>query len=180
MSLTIATLSTGLVLAALGGLLLYNGPAVGATARALPRSRRAAWLFFGLGAVWFLWTVAHLGEADQILPRPLLLALFGLEAVLCFKYAADFLAVRGFSIVAQMIAAELLEAAFMERAYPQRKFLPAIVYLLMIVPSLYLAGYPYRLRDFFGWLFARPARPRVLGGVFAAYGLLLTVIAFTY
>jgi len=108
MSLTLATLSTGLVLAALGGLLLWNGPAVGATARALPRSRRAAWVFFGIGAAWFLWAVAHLGEADQILPRPLLLLLFGAVAVLSFKYAADFLAVRGLALLALLIAAELL------------------------------------------------------------------------
>jgi hypothetical protein len=36
------------------------------------------------------------------------------------------------------------------------------------------------LRDFLEWLFARPARTRRIGGVLAAYGLLLAVLAFTY
>jgi hypothetical protein len=39
---------------------------------------------------------------------------------------------------------------------------------------------PYRLRDFFQWLFARPARARTLGGGLLAYGLLLIVVAFSY
>ena len=49
-----------------------------------------------------------------------------------------------------------------------------------IVAAIYLAGYPYRLRDFFGWLFARGSRARALGAVLAGYGALLAVLAFTY
>ena len=49
-----------------------------------------------------------------------------------------------------------------------------------IVAAILLGGYPYRLRDFFGWLFARPGRPRALGALFASYGLLLSILAFTY
>ena len=66
MSLFIATCLPGLVLALLGGLLLWNDPRVGSTARALPRSQGAAWLFFGTGAAWFLWRLSGLGEADLI------------------------------------------------------------------------------------------------------------------
>ena len=32
----------------------------------------------------------------------------------------------------------------------------------------------------FGWLFARPGRPRALGALLASYGLLLSILAFTY
>jgi len=49
-----------------------------------------------------------------------------------------------------------------------------------IAAAIYLGGYPYRLRDFFGWLFARPGRPKALGALLASYGLLLSVLAFTY
>ena len=49
-----------------------------------------------------------------------------------------------------------------------------------IVAAIFLGGYPYRLRDFFGWLFARASRPRLLGTLFASYGLLLSILAFTY
>jgi hypothetical protein len=43
-----------------------------------------------------------------------------------------------------------------------------------------LGAQPWRLRDFFGWLFARPGRARSLGGALAGYGLLLAIVAFTY
>jgi len=39
--------------------------------------------------------------------------------------------------------------------------------------ALWLGAQPWRLRDFFGWLFARGARSRGLGGLFLAYGVLL-------
>jgi len=54
MSLFLATLLPGLFLVLLGGLLCWNGAPVAAQARALPRSRAAAYLFFGLGAAFFL------------------------------------------------------------------------------------------------------------------------------
>ena len=66
MSLFLATLLSGLFLALLGALLFWNNAAVGSLARALPRSTRGAWLFFGAGAAWFLWRLSHLGEADLI------------------------------------------------------------------------------------------------------------------
>ena len=49
-----------------------------------------------------------------------------------------------------------------------------------IVGAIYLGVVPFRLRDFFGWVFNRPVRSRVVGGALAAYGLILAVIAFTY
>ncbi|MBI2497990.1 MAG: hypothetical protein HYV75_08810, partial [Opitutae bacterium] len=66
MSLFLATLLFGLFLALLGAVLLWNNSSVGSTARALPRSRRGAWLFFGAGAVWFVWRLSRLTESDLI------------------------------------------------------------------------------------------------------------------
>ena len=179
MSLLTATLLPGLLLLALGALLLWNGPAVGAVAKTLPRSRRAAWLFMGVGALWFLWRLFHLGTADELLPKPILILAFGLVAGLSFTQAPDFLAVRGLAILTLLGASDLLFAAYMEWDHPQRLFLVAAVYAA-IVAAIYLGGYPYRLRDFFGWLFSRAARPRTLGAVLAGYGLLLSILAFTY
>lgn len=179
MSLTIATLLPGLLLLALGALLLWNGTAVGATAKALPRSRRASWLFMGTGALWFMWRLVHLSAADELLPKPLLIVAFGAVAVLSFNYARDFLAVRGLAILTLLGAGELLYAAYMEWAHPQRLFMVGAVYVA-IVAAIFLAGYPYRLRDFFGWLFARGSRARTLGALMAGYGALLTALAFTY
>lgn len=179
MTLLLATLLPGLLLLAVGGLLLWNGPAVGATAKALPRSRRAAYLFMGTGALWFLWRLVHLGAADELLPKPVLLFAFGVIAILSFSHAPDFLAVRGLAILTLLGAGEFLYAAYAEWDHPQRLFMVSAVYLA-IVAALFFGGYPYRLRDFFGWLFARTGRPRVLGTLFTAYGALLAVLAFTY
>ena len=46
--------------------------------------------------------------------------------------------------------------------------------------AIWLGASPYRFRDFLGWLLARPARTRSFGAALLGYGLLLTVVAFTY
>lgn len=181
MSLFLATLLPGLFLALLGALLTLGGARVSSTARALPRSQRGAWLFFGVGALWFLWRISRLGEADLIFfqnPWPVMLA-FGVLAVLAFIYAPDFLAVRGLAVLTLLAAEPLLHAAYMEWQHPQRLLMVAAVYVAIAV-AIYLAAAPYRLRDFFDWLFKRPVRPRVFGAVLLAYGLATTAAAFTY
>jgi len=181
MSLFLATLLPGLFLVLLGGLLLWGDPRVRSTAQALPRSTRAAWLFFGAGAVWFLWRVSTLGEADLIFfSRPLpVLAGFGVLALLAFFYTPDFLAVRGLCVLVLLAADPLLQAAFMEYEHPQRLLMVAAVYLALAA-AIYLAAAPYRLRDFFEWLFRAPGRGRWLGAALLAYGLVTSAAAFTY
>jgi len=181
MSLFLATLLPGLFLVLLGGLLLWNDPRIGSTARALPRSNRAAWLFFGAGAAWFVWRLSQLGESDLIFfktPQPVMIG-FALLAVLSFIYAPDFLAVRGLSVLMLLVAEPLLYSAYMEIQYPQRRIMVAAVYVGLAL-ALYLAAAPYRLRDFFEWLFRRPARARLIGAIVLAYGLATTASAFTY
>ncbi|MDP2136606.1 MAG: hypothetical protein Q8J74_02010 [Candidatus Didemnitutus sp.] len=181
MNLFSATLLSGLMLAVLGVLLTLNSARVRTTAKALPRSQRGAWLFFGLGALWFLWRLSKLGEADLIFfqgPMPVMLG-FGTLAALAFIYAPDFLAVRGLSILTLLIAEPMLHAAYMEWQHPQRLLMVSAVYVA-ITFALYLAAAPYRLRDFFEWLFRQPGRPRVLGAILLAYGLATTAAAFTY
>ena len=53
------------------------------------------------------------------------------------------------------------------------------VYLLIAL-AIWIGVQPYRLRDFFNWLFLRPGRTRGVGGALLAYGLLLAAVAFTY
>ena len=62
---------------------------------------------------------------------------------------------------------------------PQRLFMVSAVFIAVSL-AIYLGASPFRLRDFFQWLFAQPARARVLGGWLLAYGFLLIVVAFTY
>jgi hypothetical protein len=178
MSLTIATLLPGLFLLILGSLFLISNSAVIAMFKSLPRSKRGAAVLFGVGALWFLYHVWHLPEADFGEYRTILLIGFALVAALSFHYVPDFLAVRGIATLILLTAAPLLGAAYMQQP-AQRKFMVAFVYLCIAV-AIYLAAAPYRLRDFFQWIFATRGRPRVFGGLLLAYGTLLAAVAFTY
>jgi hypothetical protein len=181
MSLFLATLIPGLSLAVFGFLLSLNLPLVVASLKGLPRSTVASLVLFGGGVLWFLVLVANMREADRILGSsnaPWVVG-FATLGVLSMKYVPDFLAVRGLSILILLSASPLLRAAFMEYQSPQRLFMVTFVFVA-IAAALYLAAVPYRLRDFFQWLFARPARARALGRGLLAYGLVLIAVAFTY
>lgn len=179
MSLTLATLIPGLLLLLFGAALLSGRATVPALLKAFPRSTPAAIVLFGGGAVWFLYKVWHLPESDFGQYRTILAIAFGAIAVLSFKYVPDFLAVRGLAVLILLGASPLLDAAFMHYDQPQRLFMVSLVYLFIGL-AIYLGASPYRMRDFFEWLFRTPGRSRVLGGVFAGYGLLLLITAFTY
>lgn len=179
MSLTLATLIPGLLLFSLGLPLLLQHSGYVAMLKAFPRSTTAAYLFFGAGAAWFLHAVWHLSPADFGDYRHYLFAGFALVAVLSFKCVPDFLAVRGLATLILMGAMPLLTAAYMEYDKPQRLLMVSVVYLALAA-AIWLGAQPWRLRDFLAWLFARPARSRVVGGVCMGYGVLLTAVAFTY
>lgn len=179
MSLFTATFLTGILLLALGAAFLFGGEAFKAWAFGLLRSKVAAWILFGGASVWFLWHVLHLGEADFGNYRNWLFLLFGGVAVGSFFVVPDFLPVRGLAILMLLSARPLLDAAYMQFDHPQRLFLVTFVYVAIVV-ALYLGTVPYRLRDFFTWLWTAPGRVKALGGGFMAYGVLLAVVSFTY
>ena len=179
MSLLLATLIPGLVLLLVGVPLLMNVSAWTASLKAFPRSQRAAYIFFGAGAAWFLYAVWNLSPADFGDYRTYLFVAFAAIAVLSFKCVPDFLAVRGLCALMLMAATPLLGAAYMEYDKPQRLVMVTAVYV-GIALAIWLGAQPWRMRDFLGWLFAQPSRTRTLGGVLAGYGLLLAIVAFTY
>ena len=176
--LLVATLIPGLLLIALGLPLVLGHSGYAAMLRSFPRSTAAAYLFFGAGAVWFLYEIWHLSPADFGDYRRLLFVAFSVIAVLAFKYVPDFLAVRGLCTLVLLGAMPLLDAAYMEEPQ-QRKLMVAVVYLAIAL-AIWLGAQPWRFRDFINWLLARPERTRAVGGAVAAYGLMLTVVAFTY
>jgi hypothetical protein len=179
MSLTVATLIPALLLLALGAALASGHSTVTAGLKAFPRSSSAAVVFFGAGAIWFLREVWHLSPADFGEYRTFLAIGFAAVALLSFKYVPDFLAVRGLAVLVLMGAMPLLGAAYMEYEQPQRLFMVSVVYVAIAL-AIYLGASPFRMRDFLEWLFQRPARGRMLGGILAGYGLLLAIVAFTY
>jgi hypothetical protein len=177
--LTLAILLPGLLLIALGLPLLIAQGAVIAAIKGFPRSQGAANLFFGAGSLWFLYNIWHLSAADFGDYRVVLLIAFATIATMAFKCVPDFLAVRGVCILVLLAASPLLMAGYMNFDHPLIYFQKAFVYVSIVI-AIWLGAQPWRLRDFFEWLFARPQRSRSLGGVLAAYGLLLTLVAFTY
>ncbi len=179
MSLTLATLIPGLLLLALGLPLLLNSAGYAAVLKSFPRSTAAAYLFFGVGAAWFLYAIWHLSPADFGEYRTYLFIGFLLVAVLSFKCVPDFLAVRGLATIVLMGAMPLLDAGYMNFEHAQIVLYKIAVYLA-IAGAIWLGAQPWRLRDFFGWLFAQPGRARGVGGALAGYGVLLAIVAFTY
>jgi hypothetical protein len=179
MTLFLATLIVGFVLLALGGALVADTSFVRSAIRAFPRSKPAAYVVFGVAAVWFLYRIAYLSEADFGQFRTQLFIGFAAVAVLSFFYVSEFLAVRGLAALILLAAGPLLATAFTHYEIPQRLFMVSIVYAALTL-ALYLGAVPYRLRDIIEWLQRVPGRARWVGALFAAYGLLLTGIAFTY
>lgn len=179
MPLTLANLIPGALLLTLGVLLLSGNSAVVAMFKSLPRSKRASYVLFGIGAVWFLYHVWHLPNADFGEYRRPLFFIFTAIAIGAFVFVPDFLAVRGLATIVLLAAMPLLDAGYMEFRYPQINFYKAFVYLCIGL-AIYLAAVPYRLRDFLQWLFATRERPRLIGGACLAYGALLSVVAFTF
>ena len=180
MSLFLAILLPGLFLALLGGLLLWNDPRVSSAAKALPRSQSSAWILFGASAAWFIWRLSRVGESDLIFfqqPMPLMIG-FGVLAVLAFIYTPDFLAVRGLCVLMLLVAEPLLKSAYMEWTHPWRLLMVSAVYIGLAL-ALYLAAAPFRLRDFFEWLYGATGRPRALGATLLIYGLATSAAAFT-
>lgn len=178
MTLFQATLATGLFLIAFGAHFAWHGTRSAKGAQAFPRSRNAAYLLMGVASAWFLYKVTQLGPADFGQYKNILFALFLGTAVGSFYFVPDFLAVRGLAALMLLLAGALLDAAYMEPPVA-RLFLVSFVYF-GIVTALVLGANPYKLRDFFEWLYKADKRPRIFGGIFAAYGLLLSGVAFTY
>ena len=178
MSLFWATALVGLVLLFLGSLFIWNPSSLERRLKAFPRSTWATVVLFGAGAVWFLWIVAHLGEADFGAYRQWLFLLFAAVGIGAFFYVPDFLAVRGLAILGLLSSRHLLDAAYMQ---PEASRLVLVVFTYAwITFSLYMGAAPYRMRDLLGWLYSNILRVRVLGLVFALYGLTLAWVAFNY
>lgn len=179
MSLLTATLIPGIMLILLGVPLLLGSPGTIATLRSFPRSQSCTYVLFGAGAVWFLYLVAHLSEADFGDYKVLLLVAFALIAVLSFKSVPDFLAVRGLSILILLGCYPLLMSGYLRFEHPQIWWAKNLVLYVAISLALWLGAQPWRMRDFLEWLFARRERTRTVGGLIAGCGLALSVLAFT-
>ena len=178
MSPFLATLLTGLVLLAFGGHFLWHGSRTERTAKSFPRSQAAAYILLGGAAAWFLYKVTQLGPADFGQYKNYLFAFFLATAVGSFYFVPDFLAVRGLAGLILLTGGALLKATYMNFDAPAL-ILKTFVYLMFVI-ALVLGASPYKLRDFFDWLYRSQIRPRAFGGIFVIYGALLIGVSFAY
>ena len=177
MSLFQATLFTGIFLIAFGGHFLWHGMATEKGAKAFPRSTPAAYILMGAAIVWFLSIVLQLGPADFGQYKKILFLLFLVVGVGSFYFVPDFLAVRGLAALILLIGWKLLMAGYMQA--PASLPIVCFVYLMVVI-ALWIGASPFKLRDFFEWLYKSAARPKIFGGLFAGYGLFLAAISFSY
>ena len=147
MTLTLAILLPGLLLLAIGLPILLLQNASLAALKGFPRSPGATVVFFGAGALWFLYNIWHLSSADFGEYRVLLFIAFSIIAVMAFKCAPDFLAVRGACVLVLLAASPLLAAGYMNFDHPLIYFQKAIVYIGIIF-AIWLGAQPWRMRDF--------------------------------
>lgn len=145
---------------------------------AILRSPIAALIVFGAAGLWFLWDIAHLGEADFGQYKIWLLLIFGAVIISSFFYLKDFLVIRGLSVLQLLLSKVILDIAYMQPPLG-RLFLVSFIYLV-IIQALYFAALPYKMRDFLNWIFAAKSRVLKYSLGFVAYGLILIGAALTY
>lgn len=178
MSLFLATLLVGVLLIGIGAFQLAVPTKAKSVATGMLRSKAAAVVFLGIATVWFLYEIWTLGEPDFGNHKTKLFWGFLIVSILSHFYVPDFLSVRGLAALLLLCSDAVLDAAYMQDP-ASRLFLVGFTYVT-IVACMYLGSLPYRLRDFFAWLYQNSMRPRILAGGLVSYGLLLTVVAFTY
>ncbi len=174
-----STLFAGILFVLIGALFATPNKPIIAMVKGFPRSRTAAYVTMTVGGIWTLYKVAHLGEANYGDFKQYIFIGFAIIGLLSFKYAPDFLSVRGACILYLLIANSLLNGAFGHYEEPLRLFMVAPVYIGAAV-ALYLGYSPFRVRDFFTWLFGTASRPKTFGLAFLIYGGLVGAIAFAY
>ena len=178
MTLSLATLLVAGILIVLGAFQLISPRNSQSMWTGMLRSQPAAIVFMTAATAWFVWELLHLGAPDFGNHKNKLIVFFIASSFLSFRYIPDFLSVRGLAAFLLLASDAVLDAAYMKD--PQtRLFLVTFVYLV-IAASMYLASLPYRLRDFFEWLYKRPIITQALASFFLVYGLLLIGITFTY
>ncbi len=178
MTLFIATLLVALLLIGISAFQIIAADRAQKLATGMLRSKPAAIVFLTLATGWFVWKLMHLGAPDFGNYKHWLILLFVVSSILSYFYIPDFLAVRGLAALLLLFSDAVLDAAYMEEP-ASRLFLVGFTYLV-IIACMYLASLPYRLRDFFSWLYQSSARARFMAAILLIYGLLLGYVAFSY
>ena len=179
MHLTEYTILTGFLFVLIGSLFLSGNQTIKSKITLFPRSSFLSYILMTIGTCWFLFGhVMHLGEADFGNYKHIITLLSVCILVSAFIFTKDFLAVRALSIIVLLYCREVLDSAFLKEP-SARLFLVSVVYA-MIITALYLGAYPYKIRDFFSFIYSSVRRYKCLGVCFILCGLGLLLSTFAY
>jgi hypothetical protein len=165
--------ATSVLLIIVGALYIWSGKVVVTLSKSFPRSKPATYLLMGIATGWVLWNISNLGIADFGDYKEYIFIFFATIGVLSFYFVPDFLAVRGACILVLLAARLILDIGWMQYE-PHAQILKVFVYT-SIIAALYLGAAPYKLRDFFDWLFESSGKSKTFGALIAGYGLLLAL-----
>ncbi|MDR2982796.1 MAG: hypothetical protein LBV12_11190 [Puniceicoccales bacterium] len=169
MTLVTAYILLGVIFVVAGLALVSGSQPVSSMLRAFPRSMGAAVVLFGGGAVWFLWIVSQLGESDLAgFPRNWMLGIFGVTALLSFKYLRDLLAVRGLAVVMLLSARALLDIGYMKLPY---SFVLACTCYILVVLGIWWGAAPYVFRNWSTWALEKRPRTLAIGTIILVIGI---------
>ncbi len=157
---------------------LKNAPKAQAFLKSFPRAFHWGVILLTIDLIWSVFALANMdmGEFFNMRRTFIMITIGGYVAVLaCVR---EFLAVRALGALLLLISGPVLCAAFLQ---PQtsRLLLPVLAYVWIIV-GMYFVGMPFLMRDWVGWLLAKPQRWNlaVYGGIVYGAVLLLAAVLF--
>lgn len=167
----------GLALIASHAWVLLNREKAQAFLKTFPRAFQWGVILMGVSLAWALFLLSNMDMGEFFHMRKWFMLITAAGAIGMIIYVREFLSVRALGCLMLLAASPVLYAAFMQ---PQtsRLLLPILAYV-WIIAGLYFIGMPYLLRDWVGWLTARPGRwnTAVYAGI--AYGVAMLVAALT-
>jgi hypothetical protein len=170
---------TSFLLFAAGILFVSSRDSLHSLILGFPRSLKLSVLLLALGLSWFIARhVIQLSEADFGEYRWYIGGIAIFIGVSSYIFVQDFLAVRALCILALFYSREVLDAAFLQEP-ATRLFLVSIIYLI-VAGALYFGAWPYRMRDFLGWLFDKPIRRSSFGFGLLGCAMVLLGLSFSY
>lgn len=178
MTLYQSTYILSFILALVGLMFLFKPDAMQGYVSKFLRSKLSAIFTFGTGGLWFLWILSNLGEADFGNIKGILIAIFGIGGLLAFFFLDDFLSVRGLAILGLLSSREFIDSAFMQE--PTSRLVLVSISYAIVIASIYLGAVPYRLRDFFEYLYLSKLRVRAFGILLCALSLSLDIASIFY
>lgn len=176
-TLSIITLSVGVILGGFGALFLAAPGAAQRGLAAFPRHRILAWVLTAIDMVWVAWLLYHmpLGKVDAA--KPVLFVLAPVAVVTLGLYMDELLAIRALGGLFLLIPSPMLDAA---RWHPSAwRYVVIVLAYAFVLDGLFMVVSPGKMRILFQKVAAQPRLVWIKGLAALGLGVLLVVLALT-